>query len=244
MNAKNDISTIYEDSDVLVIHKPAGLIVHSDGRTVEPSVCDWVLEQYPTLKEVGESWTSPQGEIIVRPGIVHRLDRDTSGVMILAKTSEAYAFLKSQFQNRTTRKIYQAYVYGHPKDDFGIIEAEIGRTKTKPPRWSALPSAVGNKRNAITHWKVLTRGVIENKKVSLVQVEPKTGRTHQIRVHLKYIGHPVICDKLYAPKEPCLLEFTRQALHAYSLAIQLPSGEVRTFEAPLPADFVRASVLI
>lgn len=240
----SELQVFYEDANVLVINKPAGLIVHSDGRTVEPSVCDWVLEHYPDMKDVGEPWTSPQGQVIPRPGIVHRLDRDTSGVMILAKTNEAHAFLKEQFQNRTTRKIYVAYVYGWPADDFGIIEAEIGRTKTLPPRWSALPSAKGNKRNAVTHWKVLARGEVEEKKVALVQAEPKTGRTHQIRVHLQYLGHPVVCDTLYAPKHPCMLGFGRQALHAQSLLITLPSGESKTFEAPLPQDFGRAQSMI
>jgi 23S rRNA pseudouridine1911/1915/1917 synthase len=237
-------TVLFEDSDVLVINKPAGLIVHSDGRTVEPSVCDWVLQQYPALAQVGEPWTSPQGQVIPRPGIVHRLDRDTSGVMILAKTAEAHAFLKQQFQERTTRKVYLAYVYGWPQDDFGIIEAEIGRTKTLPPRWSALSSAKGNKRNAITHWKVLTRGHVADKKVAVVHAEPKTGRTHQIRVHLQYLGHPVVCDKLYAPKLPCLLGFARQALHARSLAMTVPSGTHQTFEAPLPDDFEHAAALL
>lgn len=238
------IEIIFENDDVLVINKPAGLIVHSDGRTIEPSVCDWVLQHYPVLANVGEPWTSPQGQVIPRPGIVHRLDRDTSGVLVLAKTPDAHAFLKEQFQNRTTRKVYNAYVYGWPKDDFGIIEAEIGRTKTKPPRWSALPSAKGNKRNAITHWKVLSRNEIDEQKVALLQAEPKTGRTHQIRVHLKYLGTPVVCDKLYAPKQPCVLGFGRQALHARSITIAIPHEGERMFEAPLPDDFVRADALL
>lgn len=238
------IAVIFENDDVLVINKPAGLIVHSDGRTIEPSVSDWVLEHYPALVDVGEPWTSPQGQVIPRPGIVHRLDRDTSGVMILAKTPDAHAFLKEQFQNRSTRKIYNAYVYGWPKDDFGIIEAEIGRTKTLPPRWSALPSAKGNKRNAITHWKVLSRHETNGAKVAFVRAEPKTGRTHQIRVHLKYLGNPVVCDKLYAPKEYCILGFNRQALHALSITIAIPHEGERTFEALLPDDFAWAAELL
>lgn len=240
----SDITVIYEDKDVVVINKPAGLIVHSDGRTTEPTVCDWMLARHPDLKDVGEPWTSPQGEVILRPGIVHRLDRDTSGVMIIAKTPEAYAMLKAQFQDRSTKKTYRAYVYGHPTDNFGIIEAEIGRTKTNPPRWTAMRSATGNKRNAITVWKLITRGTIDGKRVSLIQAEPKTGRTHQIRVHCRYIGHPVVCDKLYAPKEPCVLGFARQALHAHTLTIVLPAGGQKVFEAPFPEDFERAESLL
>jgi len=236
-------SVIYEDSDVLVINKPAGLIVHSDGRTEEYSVAAWVLQNYPGLSNVGESWTSPQGEIVPRPGIVHRLDRDTSGVMILAKTPEAYAYLKDQFQNRTTEKTYRAFVYGHPAEERGVIEAEIVRIRAVPPRWGVARAGEEKKhRAAITHWKVLKRGIDPKtgEKVSFMEAEPKTGRTHQIRVHFKYINHPVVCDRLYAPSRTAVLGFSRQALHASSLSIELPSGVRRSFEAPLPPDFTEA----
>lgn len=235
-----ELAVIYEDEDVLVLNKPAGLIVHSDGRTDEPSVAEWVIKQYPALEQVGEPWTSPQGEVIPRPGIVHRLDRDTSGVMILAKTPEAYAFLKEQFQDRTTEKTYQAFVYGHPARDRGTIEAEIVRLRTVPPRWGVAREGESKKqRVAVTDWRVLARAkdVETGEKVALIEARPKTGRTHQIRVHFKHLGYPVVCDKLYASGRPCLLGFSRQALHAVSLAITLPSGERRLFEAPLPADF-------
>lgn len=231
---------LYEDADVLVINKPAGLIVHSDGRTEEPSIAEWVLAHYPALAGVGEPWTSPQGEVVPRPGIVHRLDRDTSGVMILAKTEEAYAFLKQQFGERTTEKIYQALVYGHPAKDQGVIEAEIVRIRSTPPRWGVARDGEERKhRAAVTEWAVRLRATDPEtgEKVALLEARPKTGRTHQIRVHFKYLNHPVLCDALYAAGRPCLLGFTRQALHATSLAITLPSGERRLFEAPLPKDF-------
>lgn len=234
---------IFEDSDVLVIDKPAGLIVHSDGRTEEPSVADWVLEQYPEMKEVGESWESPQGETVPRPGIVHRLDRTTSGVMILAKTKEAHAFLKEQFQSRTTRKEYRAFVYGHPKEDEGLIEREIVRIRSTPPRWGVARVGESKKhREAVTEWQVLERGFdpITGEKVSFLSVRPKTGRTHQIRVHLKALGYSIVCDPLYSKGQACLLGFERPALHAYKLSIQLPSGNTQTFEAPFPVDFQKA----
>lgn len=236
-------TVLYEDDDVLVLDKPAGLIVHSDGRTDEPSVALWVLARYPALAEVGEPWTSPQGEIVPRPGIVHRLDRDTSGVIILAKTSETYIFLKGQFQDRTTEKVYRAFVYGHPKLDRGTIEAEIVRIRAVPPRWGVARMGEDKKhRAAITDWRVLARAVDPdtNEKVAFMEARPKTGRTHQIRVHFKHLGHSVVCDKLYAKGKPCFLGFSRQALHAASLAITLPSGERRTFVAPLPGDFTAA----
>ena len=240
---------LYEDDAVLVIDKPAGLIVHSDGRTEEPSVAAWVLEKYPQMAAVGEPWTSPQGETILRPGIVHRLDRGTSGVMILAKSAAAYAFLKEQFQARSTEKTYRALVYGHPAKDAGVVEAEIVRIRSVPPRWVVAREGEGKKeRAAVTAWRVLARGADPDsgEKVSVIEAKPKTGRTHQIRVHLKYLNHPVVCDPLYAKGRPCLFGFERPALHALSLAIALPSGLPaqagvrRTFEAPLPADFAAA----
>ncbi len=237
-------SILYEDADVVVINKPAGLIVHSDGRTEEPTVADWALARYPMMAEVGEPWESPQGEIIPRPGIVHRLDRDTSGVLILAKTQEAYAMLKEQFQNRTTEKVYRAFVYGHPAHDSGTIEAEIVRIRAVPPRWGVARAREEKKqRVAITDWRVLARGRdgATNETVALIEAHPKTGRTHQIRVHLKHLGHPVVGDKLYANGRPALLGFSRQALHAFSLSLMLPSGERCTFEAPVPGDFAAAT---
>ncbi|HQU08266.1 MAG: hypothetical protein B7X04_03780 [Parcubacteria group bacterium 21-54-25] len=235
---------LYEDDEVLVINKPAGLIMHSDGRTEEPSVAEWVLAHYPALTGVGEPWESPQGQVIPRPGIVHRLDRDTSGVIILAKTQAAYVFLKQQFQDRTTEKSYRVFVYGHPVRNEGTIEAEIVRIRSVPPRWGVARIGEEKKhRAAITNWRVLARAVDPetNENIAYLEARPKTGRTHQIRVHLKHLNHPVICDNLYAKGRPCLLGFTHQALHAFSLAIELPSGERRTFEAPFPDSFAVAA---
>lgn len=238
---------LFEDDDVLVISKPAGLIVHSDGRTEEYSVAEWAVGLYPSMKGVGEPWTSPQGEVIDRPGIVHRLDRTTSGVMILAKNNAAHAFLKNQFQDRTTSKTYLAFVYGHPKNDSGIIEKEIVRIKSIPPRWGVAREGEDNKkRAAVTYWKVLKRETDGTTKepVSYMELSPKTGRTHQIRVHLKAMHHPIIGDHLYASGKPALLGFSRPALHAWKLEIRLPSAEMRTFEAPLPADMRKAEVAL
>ena len=243
---ENEPVILYEDSDVLVVNKPAGLIVHSDGRTIEPSLSNWIIDLYPRLKDVGEPWTSPQGEVIARPGIVHRLDRTTSGVMIIAKNDIAHTFLKKQFKDRSATKVYDALVYGHPKAKGGVIEMEIGRTKTDPPRWSAQFGKKGKLRAAITEWKVLECGIDPDSgdKVSHIEVSPKTGRTHQIRVHLKAIHHPIICDSMYASGKPCLLGLKRPALHARSLTITLPSGERKMFEAPLALDLARALRLI
>jgi len=245
-----DPQVIFEDDSVLVINKPAGLIVHSDGRTTEPSVAEWVLAHYPVMKDVGELWVSPQGEAVARPGIVHRLDRTTSGVMILAKTTGAYAALKSEFQSRTVGKEYRAYVYGHPREDNGTIEAEIVRLRSTPPRWGVKRTGEEKKhRAAVTAWRILKRGVAPYSdvghpnmtgEVSYMALSPKTGRTHQLRVHLKHLGYPIVCDPLYAKDKPCLLGFSRPALHAFQLSITLPSGKLETFKAPLPDDFLLA----
>lgn len=246
---------LYEDDSVIIINKPAGLIVHSDGRTAEPSVAEWILGAYPSLAEVGEPWVSPQGETILRPGIVHRLDRQTSGALAIAKTVEAHAFLKQEFQERKVGKTYRAFVYGHPRYDRGTIEMEILRVRSDPPRWGVKrltvlggeqPSPIKKHRAAITDWKLLRAGydASTREKAASLEVRPKTGRTHQIRVHLSARHHPVIADTMYAPGRPPLLGFTRTALHALSLEMTLPSGEKKHFEAPFPDDFLTAEKLL
>lgn len=237
---------IFENKDVLVINKPAGLIVHSDGRTQEPSVAEWLLRRLPELVAVGEPWVSPQGEIIARPGIVHRLDRTTSGIMIIAKNQEAFLHLKAQFHDRAVEKTYLAYTYGAPKEDAGVIEAEIGRSRSEPRQWSAQFGKKGNLRAAVTEWRVLGRFVDREtgESVGYMELSPKTGRTHQIRVHLKAIHHPIVCDHLYAPKHPRILGFSRPALHAKTLSLTLPDGQHATWEAPLPQDFLHAAELL
>jgi 23S rRNA pseudouridine1911/1915/1917 synthase len=237
-------TVIFEDDDVIIIDKPSGLIVHSDGRTAEPSVAEWVVEHYPETHGVGEPWLSPQGETVDRPGIVHRLDRATSGIMVVAKTQTAHAFLKNEFQKRLVSKEYRAFVYGQPKADRGVIDAEIERVRSTPPRWSARMRGQGTRRAALTEWEVVRRGADKEtgEKVSLLAARPKTGRTHQIRVHLQSINLPVICDPLYAKGRSHLLGFERLALHAFRLSLTLPNGASKTFEAPLPSDFEHAMV--
>ncbi|MFZ2719546.1 MAG: pseudouridine synthase, partial [Minisyncoccia bacterium] len=147
---------IAENEWLIAIDKPAGLIVHSDGRTEESSVAEWLLGKWPELRDVGEPWLSPQGEIVLRPGLVQRLDRTTSGVMIVAKTPEAYTHFKKKFKERRVEKTYHAFVYGHPADDAGRIVAEIDKGGI-PKRWFAKDTTEDDVRAAITDWKVLTR---------------------------------------------------------------------------------------
>lgn len=228
-----------ENEWLIAIDKPAGLIVHCDGRTVESSVADWLLEKYPTLNEVGEPWISPQGDIVLRPGLVQRLDRTTSGVMIVAMTPAAYTYFKKEFKERRVEKTYHAFVYGHPAKDAGRIVAEIDKGGT-PKKWFAKDTTEDDVRAAITDWKVLKRFSAEGEEaVSLIEVKPATGRTHQLRVHLAHIGHPIVADHLYAGERAPLLGFTRPALHAFQISLTLPSGKGVTYEAPYPEDFER-----
>lgn len=231
-----DIEVLYEDEQILAINKPAGLAVHTDGRTEDLTLVDWVRAQRPGMVGVGESMRLQNGTIIDRPGIVHRLDRDTSGVLVLAKTQEVFEFLKQQFQERTIEKLYHALVWGELKELNGTIDRPIGRSRNDFRRWSAGSDAGGQMRFAVTRYSVL--GTRQG--FSYLALEPKTGRTHQIRVHLKAIGHPVIGDTRYAPKKPLALGFARHALHAQILALNHPNGSRLVLEAPLPSDFSHA----
>lgn len=236
-------TVIFENEHIIALNKPAGLIVHSDGRTVEPSVAEWIGEQYPYMKGIGEPWISPQGEVVLINGLVHRLDRTTTGVLVAAKNNEVFAYLRAAFTERRVSKVYRAIVYGHLEHDEGTIVAEIVRTTTIPKKWCAVPCEESHKRAAITTWKVLSRGTNEQGNAyTCVEVYPKTGRTHQIRVHFAFVGHPLVADHLYATDYKTMLGFTRPALHAYSISFPLSSGEHMTLKAPLPPDFEHVAV--
>lgn len=231
-----EIPILFENKDYVVINKPAGLVVHADGRTQEASIASWVLEKHPEMKEVGEPLVLANGESVMRPGIVHRLDRETSGVLILAKNQNAFLHLKQQFQDRMVGKKYHTFLHGNLKDDEGEISRPIGKSSKDFRRWSAQPGARGELREAQTNYLVLGRA----SGLTFVEVEPKTGRTHQIRVHFKAIHHPVVGDKLYGENQPAKLGFKRTALHAREITFLDVSGKQVTVEAPYPLDFTKA----
>lgn len=238
------LKIIYEDENLIVLDKPSGLLVHHGGRDNEHTLTDWLLEKYPEMRGVGEPLIIRNGkeEIqIDRPGIVHRLDKDTSGIMVVAKNQTTHAFLKEQFQNRTTQKTYLALVWGNIKEDEGVIDAPIGKSKKDFRQWQAGEGSRGLKREAQTYFKVLNRLQENGEYFCLCEVKPKTGRTHQIRVHMKYIHHPLVCDTLYAGNRPQALGCTRLALHAWKLEIEIPGQGIREFATELPEIFKRVA---
>lgn len=228
---------IFENDNFLVLNKPAGLVVHSDGKTKEDTLCDWLISKYPEIENVGEPLITEK-EIIKRPGIVHRLDRETSGVMIVVKTEEAFEYFKNAFKNREIQKNYNAFVFGFVKEDLGKVEASIGRSKSDFRKWSAQRGARGHMREAVTEYKVLARFEDKGQKFSFLELSPKTGRTHQIRVHMKYLNHPIVGDELYGGKVYKGLDFKRTALHARKIEFVGMDGKDYSFEASYPEDFI------
>lgn len=229
-----NIKIIYEDADILVVDKPAGVTTCQEVALSQTSrndgqftLIDYLIEKYPDLKLVGEA---------PRYGIVHRLDKDTSGILLVAKTSEALIFLQKKFINRDVKKKYLALVCGIIKNDSGEINTLIGRSKSNPKKQSVYLEndlKLNNKRQAITDYRVLERF----DKYTLLEVEIKTGRKHQIRCHLSYIHHPIAGDGLYkyrnnlSPKN-----LQRQFLHANYLKVDLLNGEIKEFKSELPSD--------
>lgn len=228
-----ELPIIYEDDDIITVNKPAGLLVHAArSGDARPSVSLWAAERFPHIQGVGEKLVLPDGSAIERSGVVHRLDRDTSGVLLLAKNQKAFEHLKAQFQGRMITKIYHAVVQGKMKERDGVIDAPIGRSRGDVRKKSTDKHATGKIREARTLYKRLAA----NDEFSFVEAQPLTGRTHQIRAHLQSIGHPIVCDALYAPKKICPNPPGRLALHARAVEFTTLSGTRLRLEAPLPEE--------
>ena len=242
------LSIVYEDADLIVIDKPAGLVVHPAAGHDRGTLVNAVLAHAPDLQGVG-------GEM--RPGIVHRLDKDTSGLIIVAKSDAAHHELQRQFRARSVKKMYLALVEGRVEPDEGIVDAPIGRDRVHRKRMAvAMDGRPSRTRyRAIAH---LTLGVEPSAgpatpggppplrgghgrasipiEYTFLEAYPETGRTHQIRVHLAWLGHPLVGDTVYGRKKPSL-PIERHFLHAARLTLRLPSsGEERTFTSPLPEE--------
>lgn len=230
------ISVITETKDALVVNKPAGLIVHSDGRTEEPNLCDWIMNEYPDIAGVGEPIQREGKEDIPRPGIVHRLDRETSGVLVIARTQKAYRHIKQQFKEREVKKQYDVFVYKEITNPTFTVDDTIGRSSGDDFRKYSVPPYIrGEPRPAQTDFVVQEA----TSKATYLSAYPKTGRTHQIRVHMKSIHHPIICDSLYASGKECFWGLNRQALHARRITFQLPDGQSIGAEVDLSTDLKR-----
>lgn len=208
-----DLPIVYEDDDCLVINKPEGLLTHSKGSfSPEPTVASFIANKQ-TKNDSN------------RAGIVHRLDRDTSGVIICAKSPESLLYLQRQFSKRTVKKTYLALITGFPGHEKATIDMPIMRNPKAPSTFRVHP----NGKNAITDYEVVEK----SKHFTLVKLTPKTGRTHQLRVHLAKIGHPIVGDKLYGGEQA-----DRLYLHAYSLDITTPNGVKNYFQIDLPNRFM------
>ena len=255
------LSIIYQDNDIVVVNKPAGISVHKGIAEKGETLTDWLIEKFPEMKKVGDL---PAGRQVsnLRPGIVHRLDKNTSGVLVAARNQKSFEFLKNQFsahslklskegrdlayggQKREVVKKYLALVEGNLKNDNGVIDLPIGRSRSDFRKKLASDSAKGELREAITEYKILERFADVRHSMSnigrtytLVEAYPKTGRMHQIRVHFKAIGHPIVCDSLYGGKRmTCPFGLARHFLHANFLEFVSPFGARLKLGADLPED--------
>lgn len=215
------LDILYEDENVLVVNKPAGMVVHPSPGHDRGTLVHAALAHAPDVAGVGGK---------IRPGVVHRLDKDTSGIIVLAKNDRAHHWLQRQFKEREVEKIYLALVDGRPPTPEGLIRAPVGRHKRRRKQMAVLPKGKG--RPAETTYRTLE----QFPEHSLLEVEPRTGRTHQIRVHLAYLNCPVAGDTVYGQRRPSLA-LERQFLHAHRLAFRMPgSKRKRAFEAPLASD--------
>ena len=215
------LDILFENDDLLVVNKPAGMVVHPSPGHEAGTLVHAVLGHVPDIEGIG-------GE--QRPGVVHRLDKDTSGLILLAKNERAHRWLQDQFRMRKVEKTYLALVDGAPPTPAGRVEASVGRDPAHRKKMAILPPGKG--REAASEYRTLERF----KAHTLLEVHPLTGRTHQIRLHLAFLGCPIVGDRVYGKQKPTV-ELERHFLHAHKLEIALPGGkEQRVFEAPLPEE--------
>ena len=224
------IDVIYEDEDIAVINKPQGLTVHAGNGHLSGTLVNALLYRLQSLSSING---------VVRPGIVHRIDKDTSGLLVVAKNDAAHLSLSDQIAKKTCRREYLALCEGVLKENGGTVDTFIGRHPTDRVKMAVLPEGKG--RRAVTHYKVVKR---YNKGYTLVHFTLETGRTHQIRVHCRHLGHPIVGDPVYGIKKQ-KFELNGQLLHAFRLTLSHPrTGKRMTFEAPVPAYFQRVLDLL
>lgn len=214
-----NLDIVYEDADVVVVNKPQGMVVHPSAGHPRGTLVNGLLYQIKSLSTIND---------VIRPGIVHRIDKDTSGLLMVAKNDRAHEALAKQLKDKTSLRKYIALVHGEIPHEKGRIEAPIGRSKVN----RKMQAVIEEGKPAVTHFEVLKR----YEGFTLIELQLETGRTHQIRVHMQYIGYPVAGDPLYGPKKT--LKGNGQFLHAKILGFEHPTtGETMVFEAPLPEIF-------
>lgn len=239
-----ELEIIYEDKELLVLNKPTGLITHpKNADDMQDSVTGWLIQKYPFLKDIGEPFIA-SGKEVERAGVVHRLDKDTSGLILAAKNNEAFFYLKNLFQERKIKKYYLALVNGRPKEPKGIISSPLGRIGLKRTTKITGKKLI-DKKEALTEYRTLKefpvpkgRGLAsDGKNYTLLEVTPRTGRTHQIRVHLNSIGTPISGDTVYGFKKVASPpNLKRLFLHAYKLEFRSPDKKSLVIECDLPDD--------
>lgn len=220
------LDVLYEDDEVLVVNKPAGMVVHPAAGNWHGTIVNALLGRDASMDD--EDFDP------LRPGIVHRLDKDTSGALVIAKTPRSLRRLSKAFADRDVHKTYLAIVHGWPTPPVNVVDLPIERHKTDRRKMTIARRGQG--RDAVTSWRVIRCGYWEEKKIAVVELHPRTGRTHQIRVHMSHMDYPLVGEKLYNKGRSSSAE--RQMLHARRIEFPHPvTGEILTFEAPLPDDF-------
>lgn len=230
---------LFEDNYLIVISKPSGMVVNRAKSVKGKTVQDWVVEHLKMDKPEG-----PKSEFVLRSGIVHRLDKETSGVLLIAKDPDTFFSLQKQFKDRKVEKHYQALLHGQLLTKTGLINAPVGRLPWNRERFGVFPGG----RSAQTAYKVLKEYARDNEKYTLLEFLPKTGRTHQIRVHAKSIGHPIVGDIFYAGRKTARRDRVwcpRLFLHASEITFQHPkNGQRITVKSPLPSELRKALAVL
>lgn len=236
------LDIVYEDDDLIVVNKPVGMVVHPAAGNPDGTLVNALLWH------CGASLSGVGG--VLRPGIVHRIDKDTSGLLVVAKNDEAHLGLSAQLSGHHISRVYYAIAIGNLPDDSGTVDAPIGRHPVERKKMAVLTATGAHAKNAVTHWTVVARGEGDGSRFTLLRCELETGRTHQIRVHLASLGHPLLGDPLYGGDRTRFQARHRdlipgQILHAARLTFTHPrTGETVGFECPLPANFQKLNRIL
>ena len=233
-----DVSILFEDAAFLAINKPVGVVVNRAESVKGETIQDWMEGHYPIFQHVTDE-SVEQAAFVDRSGVVHRIDKETTGILLIAKTLESFIELQRQFKERVIQKTYLAIIHGELSPKEGEVRAPVGRLPWNRERFGIVPGG----KESVTKYSAIKTIEKDGEKLTLVSVHPETGRTHQIRVHMKYINHPLLGDYLYAGRKTSRDDrewATRVMLHAWKIVLKHPmTGETLAIEAPIPDDMNR-----